>query len=309
MRTELFKRYDGNPIIRPDDIPYPGVARVFNSAATELEKKVLLLMRVKTQRGDSHLTLAESENGVTDWQIRNSPTIQAEALYGEDSYFGLEDPRVVFVKGLGFVIACVSGSAGFIGNPYGITLIKTTNFREFSRISKPLTFTEKNACLFPQKINGEWVLMHRPYSKDKACIAVSSSPDMIHWGKARQILYPIPGTWCDRHVGLAAQPIKTEKGWLIIFHGSEDVASRTVYYIGLALLNLQTLKVTHRTKQWVFGPKDDYEGGPNGIVFSCGAIAKEGKLIMYYGADDYSIALATANFNELFENLIKCPVS
>lgn len=310
MRNELFKRCPENPIITSDDCPFSGVIRVFNPAAAEFGGKTVLLVRCKDQKGGSHLALVESENGLTDWDFQDKPTLQAEERYGEYVPFGLEDSRIVWVEELEmFVISCVSARTCFMKNPHGICLIGTRDFRSFFRISEPLSLVDKDACLLPERINNKWALIHRPIINEETCIAVSFSPssDLKYFGETKQILSPVPGTWCDSHVGLATQPIKTEHGWLIIFHGSEEIASKMVYYVGLALLDLKTLDVTHRRKQWAFGPKEDYEGGLGGIVFPCGAILKGDDLKMYYGADDSTVCLAVASLKEILDDLMKCP--
>lgn len=306
MERELFKRYEGNPILTPDMWPYLA-ARTFNAGATIFNGQIVLLARVEDLTGFSHLTLAKSENGETNWNIEKKPTLQAESACGEH-FSGLEDSRITYFEdSKQYIITCVYFRNDFLRNPHGINLIGTSDFLTFSRISKPLQPLDKNAALFPEKIENRFALIHRPLIDGQTCIAVSFSPDLIHWGGVRQILSPIPGSWCGFRVGLGAQPIKTQHGWLIIFHGSKDIASKTVYCVGLALLDLKTLDVTHRTRERVFAPAMDYEGGPNGIVFPCGAVVKGKKLRMYYGADDYVVALAIADMDEVLDYLMECP--
>jgi len=310
MRDELFTRHPKNPILTSDDCPHLGVVRVFNSAAVEFEGETVLLVRCKNQKGGSYLTLVKSEKGLTGWDFQDEPTLQAEEKYGEHVPFGLEDARIVWVEELEmFVISCIAARMHFTRNPYGIRLIGTKDFRSFFRISEPLSLVDKDACLFPEKINNRWALIHRPIINEESCIAVSfsSSSDLKYFGEMKQILSPIPGTWCDSHVGLATQPIKTELGWLIIFHGSEEIASKMVYYVGLALLDLKTLDLIYRRKPWAFGPKEDYEGGQEGIVFPCGAILKGDDLRMYYGAADSTVCVATASLKEVLGDLVKYP--
>lgn len=308
LTKELFTRYEGNPILTPEKWPYLSVARVLNPAATIFEGSTLLLVRVKNRIGRSHLTVATSFDGKEGWEVRISPTIQAEIDEAEHES-GLEDPRIVYSKESScYIISCVSFRADFLRNPHGISLISTRDFKSFIRVSKPLSPLNKNASLFPEKINGKFALIHRPSIDGQTCIAVSFSPDLEYWGKLKQILSPVPGTWCNFRVGLATQPIKTKHGWLIIFHGSEDIASKLVYSVGLAMLDLKTLELTHRTEEWVFAPREDYEGGTSGIVFPCGAVVVNGELRMYYGANDYCVALATANMNEVLDYLMKYPV-
>jgi len=71
---ELFTRYKGNPILKPENWPYPANA-VFNPAAVKLNTETLLLIRVEDMRGFSHLTVARSANGLTDWEIDPKPTL------------------------------------------------------------------------------------------------------------------------------------------------------------------------------------------------------------------------------------------
>jgi len=306
MWQELFKRYKGNPILTPKMWPYPA-ARVFNPGAIEINNETFLLVRVKNLEGYSHLTLARSKDGKTDWDIGKTPTLQAESEWGEYA-LGLEDPRLVFLEGLNeYVISCVSFRSDFMKNPCTISLIATSDFSTFRRISKPLVPLDKNASLFPKKIKDKFVLIHRPSIDGQTCIAVSSSSDLMHWGMVKPILSPRLGTWCGHCVGLATQPIETPEGWLIIYHGSEDIASRISYKVGLALLDLETLEVIRRSNEAVFAPVMDYEGGPNGIIFPCGAVVKGNELRMYYGADDYTVALTVANMDGVRDYLMKCP--
>ena len=93
---ELFKRYEGNPIITPDDWPYPTNA-VFNPAAVKLNAETLLLIRVEDMRGFSHLTVARSTDGFTNWQIDSAPTLEADQSSREERW-GLEDPRIIWLE-------------------------------------------------------------------------------------------------------------------------------------------------------------------------------------------------------------------
>lgn len=308
MENELFKRCKGNPILTPSMFPYSSsVARVFNPGAILFNESVLLLVRVEDKTGYSHLTVARSKNGKTGWDIGGKPTLQAEEREKEHKK-GLEDPRIVLLKDGRYIISCVSFRTDFDRNPHTISLISTKDFETFKRISRPPWLLDKNAALFSEKIDGRFVLAHRPSVNGQTCIAVSFSPDLIHWGGIRQVLSPEPGTWCNFRVGLATPPIKTKHGWLIIFHGSKDIASKLVYSVGLAMLDSKTLNLTHRTKEWVFAPRMGYEGGNNGIVFPCGAVVVDGELFMYYGAKDSTVALATANFENLLDHVMQCPV-
>ena len=90
---ELFNRYDGNPVLTAENWPYPANA-VMNPGAIKLNSETLLLVRVEDMRGFSHLTVARSNDGFTNWQIDSSPTLEANQSSREERW-GLEDPDVV----------------------------------------------------------------------------------------------------------------------------------------------------------------------------------------------------------------------
>ncbi len=306
---ELFTRCEKeNPILTPDMWHYPA-EQVFNSAAAEDENgKTVLLVRVVDNTNRSHLTLAKSDDGKTNWQIDSKPTLEANINFNEFR-LGLEDARITWLEEENiFICACTSFRANYRGNPPGISLFNTSSFSSFERVAQPLEPNNKNAALFPRKINGHFALINRPEdSKQGSYVCVSFSPDLKFWGKDKPLFFPRPWGWDNYRVGLGPPPIETKKGWLIIYHGSGGKAARLIYRLGLVLLDLDSLDVKRRSEGWIFGPAKDYEGGRDGIVFSCGAVVKGNELRMYYGGNDDVVALATANLDEVLEYLMKCP--
>lgn len=303
---ELFTRYEGNPILTPEKWPYP-VEKVFNPAAVNYDSKIVLLVRALDRTNSSHLSLAKSSSGKTDWEIDPEPTLVSDCSPG-DFKPGLEDPRIVWIEEYkNFVISCVSFRNEYEDKPFGISLIGTKDFFNFWHISRPLSTENKNACVFPRKINGNFVLIHRPTISGRSYISVSFSPDLIFWGNDKPLFSTRRWCWDSEKIGLGSQPIETEKGWLLIYHGSWEVAHKLVYRVGLALLDLESLELIHRSEEWVFGPREDYEGGDEGIIFPCGAVIKENDLWLYYGAKDSSIGLTIANLDEILDYLMKCP--
>lgn len=305
---ELFVKCDSNPILTAADWPYP-VDRVFNPAAVKDKQETKLLVRTVDRRGFSHLSLARSNDGVTKWKIDPKPTLEADPKYNEFKK-GLEDPRVVWVEELQeYIIACVSFRAEITNTPYGISLIGTKDFSIFRRISKPLGPENKNASLFPRRINGLFALIHRPVLKDKSYIAVSFSEDLVSWNREKLLFSTREWYWDSAKIGLACPPMETKEGWLIIYHGSEAKANKFIYRAGLALLDFEELKLITRSEEWVLGPEKDYEGGEDGIVFPCGwTLNKKTKeLRVYYGTNDFRIGVAIGNLNEVLDFLMKCP--
>lgn len=306
---ELFKRYEGNPILTAEIWPYK-VGTVFNPGAIKFNDEILLLVRVKDRQGYSHLTCARSKDGKTNWQIDSKPTLEADESKGE-AIFGLEDPRIVWLEERQeYVISCVSFCAGVADEPSGVSLIITKDFSSFKRLDRPLIPPNKDASLFPKTFKGRYALIHRPIVGARADIWISFSPDLKNWGDNRVLIPARHRSWDETKVGLGPQPIETSQGWLIIYHGVRKTASGSIYRISMSLLDLDTLQLIHRSKEWVFGPKEDYErvGDVDDVVFPCGAVVnkKTNELLIYYGAADSVVGLAIANLDEIIAYLKTC---
>lgn len=304
---EIFSRYSYNPILTARDWPYP-VNTVFNPAATMFDGKVLLLARVEDRRGFSHLTKAVSEDGVSNWIIDRNPTLEPDPDYPEEAW-GLEDPRITYVEELAkyAVVYTAYSESGPT-----VCMALTEDFVNFERIGSVMPPEDKDAALFPKKFEEKWMLIHRPIEHG-AHIWISSSENLKYWGDHRILINARNGGWWDANkVGLCAQPLETPDGWLILYHGVRQTASGAIYRLGLALLDQEDpTKVLRRSDEWIFGPKESYEkeGDVRDIVFPCGWVTDKnsGKVKMYYGAADTSIALAAASISDLLTYIRSCP--
>jgi len=242
----LFQRYEKNPILSPKDWPYVANA-TFNPGATTIGGETILLVRVEDMRGFSHLTVARSKDGMTDWRIEPRPALKPDAESREEQW-GLEDPRIVFLEERGeYAITYVSFSSS---GPL-VSLALTQDFKKFTRIGPIVPPEDKDASLFPRRFNGRYALIHRPIIRGEGDIWISFSPDLRHWGDHRVLIPTRPGWWDCHRVGLGAQPIETPEGWLIIYHGVRVTASGSIYRVGLALLDLEEpWKVQRRSDEW-----------------------------------------------------------
>lgn len=301
---ELFRRHSQNPIIKVADIPYR-INSVFNAGATLIGDETLLLMRVEDRRGISHLTVARSKNGVTDWEIEPAPTLMPDPENYPEEKWGIEDPRITYIDELGvWAILYTSYSKG---GPL-VSLAVTKNFKSFHRKGALMPPEDKDAALFPEKFNGRWAMLHRPtstFADTGAHIWISFSPDLKYWGEHQLLIPARRGSWWDANkIGLSPPPLKTEKGWLILYHGVKSTASGCIYRLGSALLELDNpTKVIARSQEWIFAPQENYEvlGDVDKVVFPCGWIAQGDEVRLYYGGADKCIALAIANLSELLE--------
>jgi predicted GH43/DUF377 family glycosyl hydrolase len=309
---ELFRRHDANPILTARDWPYLANT-VFNAGACRLGEETLLLVRVEDRRGHSHLSVARSDDGVSNWRIDEKPSFAADPANYPEEEWGVEDARVTWLEGdrRQWIIAYTAYSHS---GPL-VSLAKTDDFVTFSRLGPVMPPEDKDAALFPRRFGDRYAMIHRPFSPGSsgAHIWLSFSPDLIHWGEHRILLQARRGAWWDANkIGLGPPPLETAEGWLILYHGVRTTAGGCLYRLGLALLDLENpARALRRSDQWVFAPETPYErqGDVNGVVFPCGWILDEpsGIIRLYYGGADTCLALATAQLSDVLDYLRTCP--
>ena len=169
---------------------------------------------------------------------------------------------------------------------------------------------DKNAALLPERVDGQWILFHRPttaFGGSRGEIFLSRSADLHSWNAPEQVLQPRSGAWWDSlRIGLGPPPLRTERGWLLIYHGVKETVAGVIYRVGLALVDLdEPTRVLGRAAEWVLSPDAPYErqGDVPNAVFPCGLVHDEasGEVRLYYGAADTSICVATAELVELLD--------
>ncbi|MEP0347282.1 glycosidase, partial [Rhodopirellula bahusiensis] len=292
MDNSLFVRYCGNPILTADDWPY-SCNTVFNPAAVRLKDgRTLLLCRVEDHRGMSHLCAARSTDGLTNWIIDLTPTMQPDIENHPEEIWGVEDSRITFVPELDrYAVAYTS----FSGSGPGVSLALTDDFRSFERFGTVMPPEDKDAALLPRRIGDYRAMIHRPVGSigaGGAHIWISYSPDLRHWGSHKMILEARKGAWWDAdRIGLSPPLIETSEGWLMLYHGVRSTVAGKVYRVGLALFDLeQPERCLRRGDPWLFASETDYERGGDveNVVFPCGTtVADDGDTLhMYYGAAD-----------------------
>ncbi len=166
----------------------------------------------------------------------------------------------------------------------------------------------KDAALFDRRVDGDFWLIHHPVAGSAANIWVSRSRDLVHWGRHQVLLRARSGPyWNAGKIGLSAPPLRTDAGWLMLYHGVKQSCFGAIYRQGLALLDLDDpLRVLGRTKEWIFAPHEGYErsGDVGNVVFSCGWTLVDGDVRMYYGGADTCMAVATAPLDALLATLV-----
>jgi|Deesub1362A_J573_1020465.scaffolds.fasta_scaffold00930_3 predicted GH43/DUF377 family glycosyl hydrolase len=293
---ELLRRCPENPILTPrPDVPWERKA-VFNPGAVEYKGKVYMLYRAvgEYERYISRLGLAVSEDGV-HFERFPEPAFSPEESYER---FGCEDPRITALEGRFYITYTALSARAFSERGNYVALASTVDFRQFERHGVILPgFEDKDAVIFPEKVKGKYVLLHRIVPE----IWIAYSDDLVHWYGHKKAMYPRPGCWDAVKIGAGAPPIKTDEGWLLFYHGVDR--ART-YRMGVALFDLDDPeRLISRPLEFVLEPAEEYEreGDIPHVVFVCGVVQRGEEFFVYYGGGDKVIGLAWAPVKEVVE--------
>lgn len=247
------------------------------------------------------LHVGSSWDGV-NWQLNEKPIefnrTDSDIAPCQNPY----DPRIIHIGTRYYIIWCNE----FHGP--NLALGYTDDFKTFHQLECISLPFNRNGVLFPEKIDGKYAMLSRPCSNGHCAdgeIFYSESPDLTHWGKFRYVMGPRPA-WCCSKVGAGPAPIKTEHGWLLIYHGVRQSCNGYIYSAGTALLDLnKPWKVIADAKPFLFTPEEPYEciGDVPNVVFPAGLLHDEntGRLAIYYGAADTCLALAFSSVDRLID--------
>ena len=244
----------------------------------------------------SHLRAARSRDG-QHFEIDSQP-----ALFPHTDYeaFGIEDPRITQIGSDYYVNYVGVSSLGIV-----TALARTRDFRSLERLGVIFPPDNKDVEIFPERIGEKYYALHRPSTSvfGKPEIWIAESPDLICWGNHRRLAGLRESGWEGGRIGGSAVPFRVPGGWLEIYHGA-DRSNR--YCLGALLLDeREPWKVLARSRKPILEPAADYElqGFFGNVVFSCGVLAEEGLLKIYYGASDTITAYAEMPLSEVLEGL------
>ena len=301
MSKKIVSRYIINPILTKDDIPYP-VETVHNAGVIKFDCRYIMLFRSHLATGRSIIGLAQSEDGF-NFKAHPEPFMvpSKEPTFSEYEEYGVEDPRITALEGAYYITYSAYSKHGV-----RIGLAKTSDFKSVERVALITQADYRNTVIFPEKINGRYVRLDRPHSEISPwSIWISFSQDLIHWGDSKVVMKPVKYHWDEMKIGPGAVPIRTDKGWLSIYHGVFPTMDGCVYRLGVALHKLdEPEKILGVGDRWILQPEDDWEivGYVHNVVFTCGAVPEEdGTLKLYWGGADKVMCAGTAVINELVE--------
>ena len=324
-----------NPIVVPGKYDWRRVT-VFNPAVILENDKFYLYERTggNLRPFKCFIGLMESDDGIHFTHVKDEPVISPDML--GFPYGSVQDPRIAKLDGKYYITYALRPCAmGY--NPTGLGVPESTkhdypdgwgkpehyltrsgiavsedliNFRQLC-YTTPLDIDDRDNILFPEKIGGRYVLLRRPeqyigerYGTDRASIWIAYSDDLINWTDPKLIAVP-EADWEYKKIGGSAPPVKTDKGWLMLYHG---VDRDNIYRVGAMLLDLENPeRVIARTRNFIMEPEEYYEKFglfiPN-VVFPTANVVKDGLLYIYYGCCDTSIGLATVPVDELLKHVM-----
>lgn len=308
------------PLLTYRDIPY-GAALIFNAGVTKFNGKYVMVFRndygsYEDQRLDgTNVGVAFSDDG-----INFTPKDKPWFALRDEEIFRAYDPRLTVIDGRCYMCMAVDTRHGIRG-----CVAVTDDFEKYEIISMTVP-DDRNMVLFPEKIGGNYVRLERPMPKysrgnrDRFDIWLSESPDLEFWGRSRLVAGVEDVPFANDKIGPGAPPVRTDKGWLTLFHAVELDPQRgkngwedrwqKIYYAGIMLLDLDDpSKVIGMYKEPLIAselPFEKDEGFRTDVIFPGGMILEnDGEVKIYYGAADTVECLARANVDDLIRLCIE----
>lgn len=317
----MLHRYYNNPIITRDDIPHlqpdlVDVTSVFNPGAIKFKDRYILLLRVQNRGRETFIVKAESNNGIdfkVDQQIVDFKGIETV----KEKIYHIYDARITKIENDYFIMFAMDMDSGC-----QLGLSKTSDFLSYEFLCIVSDGDIRNGVLFPEKVNGKYLRFDRPNKvqleagpASGSAICISQSNDLLKWETVSKVMDGRFHFW-DENIGSGPPPVKTREGWLHIYHGiALHFASSNIYQAGVALHDLKDPSIIKgRGKYNILEPREIYEliGQVPNVVFPSGIIVEEydeqgfaiteSKVLVYYGAADTSVGLATTTIKELLED-------
>ena len=334
-----------NPILSPNPNNQWEERCVLNPGVIYDDERQKFIMLYRAAGDDKRhqivFGLAESDDGINFTRVGNVPVFAPN--HNEPEGGCVEDPRITKIGDLYYItyaarayapgqywleeyIEGVSKPPMFLDDsdvrgdvlPYfaekNITVSYVAVTKDFKTYKKLGRITETNiddrdVLLFPEFVNGKFGLITRPKFKDvpevkMPSIWISFREDLMEYERP-QLLITGKEWWETQRIGAGTVPILTKYGWFLLYHGVDD---KGIYRVGSLILDKDNpTKVIARTKDFIMEPDQSFEleGLYDGCVFPTGTVVKDGTLYVYYGCADKYIGLATANFEQLLEDVMK----
>ena len=325
-------RHNSNPVLSPQQIRHWEHGGTFNPAAIKDDTgKVHLLYRAIGADGISRIGHASSEDGyyfdnrsmypvfeplpgygMTDPKTAKGPTHYCPEFYTSGGgWGGSEDPRAIVVDGR--VYMTYVAFEGWHSVRIALTSILMDDLKKGHwNWKKPVLIspkgqTAKNWVIFPERINGRFAILHSivPSIQIEYVDSLNAVTSDIN---SPRLHGPQPGRkdfWDNRLRGAGPPPIKTELGWLLLYH-AQDSSQPDKYKIGAMILDLyDPSKILYRSPQPILEPDAYYENdGKPGVVYASGAVILGENLTVYYGGGDKHVCIAQTPIKGLLDWMV-----
>lgn len=292
----LAVRHPANPILAGQHVA-GGAACVFNSGAVRHDGRIVMLVNVWDNQWRPRFVVGRSDDGV-HFDLETHTHFAPPQEYPYKPHEGIFDTRITPIDGAYLITYNVASHLG--GR---IRLARTTDFESFDDLGFITAPDHRNCVIFPEKIDGMYVRLERPNVDQAGDIYLSRSPDLIHWGQSELVLERNRRYWESAKIGPGAPPIRTEAGWLVLYHGARKGMNGYSYQAGAMLLDLHNpTRIVGKMDECLLAPETSYErvGITPNVVFPTAVVRQgEDELLIYYGAADTSMALATASATDL----------
>jgi predicted GH43/DUF377 family glycosyl hydrolase len=288
-------RYENNPILSPiSENPWES-KYVFNCAMTEIGSDIHYVYRAMGDDMVSRLGYAVSSDGYNIKERLDQPILSPSNHLEKR---GVEDPRITIIDD-----TCIMTYTAYADIPQiAITTLSTDDFlrRNWNwseRIYPFQTTIDKNAVIFPSKIDDHYIMFHRidPH------IYIAYSKDLRVWENSKLLLGPRKEKRDSLKIGAAGPPMEIDEGWLQIYHG---VDQNFIYRLGALVLDRENPeKVHYRSEKPFLEPLEEYEclGWIPNVVFSCGSVLRSNKLLISYGCADTVIGVSTFSVDDIIK--------
>ena len=310
-----LERFPRNPVLEPEPKHSWESKAVFNPGALYEDGKVHLMYRAMSENDTSVLGYASSSDGFTFDERLDEPIYVPREDFEKK---GCEDPRLT--KFDDTIYMCYTAYDGKSEPRVALTSIAISDFlAKHWNWAKPVLISppgvgDKDAAIFPKKIKGKYAILHRVGTSIWLDLVDSLSLEegtcIFEEGtciKGNVIMSPRQEKPPAEKIGIAAPPIETESGWLLLYHIVAKKDDKLYYSVSAALLDIDDpAYVIARRKTPLLEPEMPYEkeGQVANVVFPCGAVVINDRLFVYYGGADKVIGVATVTFPELLEGLL-----
>lgn len=314
-KKEIIQKHS-QPILEPQKENFWEAWQTFNPGVVLLENKVHFLYRAIGYDGISRFGYANSEDGFEIderedepvFEHKSQPNFYFYSYFSGGSLGGAEDPRITLIDDILYILYI--GFDNYLPQLYLTSISKNNFLNKNWQFTKPINISPpntvvKSGVLFPEKIKNKYLIFYRIFPDIWADWIDDLNSFLLL--KGRPVIHIRQNYWDSKKIGAGAPPIKTEYGWLLIYYGV-DKNDPGKYQIGAMILDLENpTQVLVRTNEPLITPTMWFElsGHKPGVCYPTGAVVKDNKILIYYGAGDSYVGVAWADFQEFLSQLLK----